>query len=37
MPHPHPIAPLHRYPDPQYFRNLERLGEEAGGSLEIPA
>ena len=28
MPHPHPIAPLHHYPDPQHFRNLERLGEE---------
>jgi hypothetical protein len=28
MPHPPPIAALHRYPDPQHFRNLERLGEE---------
>jgi hypothetical protein len=28
MHHPHPIPTSRRYPDPQHFRNLERLGEE---------
>jgi hypothetical protein len=28
MPHPHPIPSSRHFPDPQHFRDLERLGEE---------
>jgi len=28
MPHPHPIPISRHYPDPQHFRDLERLGDE---------
>jgi len=28
MPYPHPLPSSRQYPDPQHFRDLERLGEE---------
>ncbi len=28
MHHPHPLPTSRHFPDPQYFQNLERLGEE---------
>ena len=28
MPHPHPIPTSRHYPDPQHFRDLERLGDD---------